>query len=564
MPDSPSTWAVSRSFSASRQSERSASASSTSWQLQSTLRPQSQGRSRGIGRANSQYSLHTSSVYSPQHQRSTSVLGRCATEPSHRLLGVPEPTDAAAEYSYLDSGTSSRAILDEDFGPHTAWSSGIYSDNGSDTVDLQGLAQSEGPVPLDEGDFLVSAADHSPVAASSAEFLEGTLSRPQSASSNPSANEFNRYGRASTPMAAWTTRKTPMAASAPLMRRNLSESSLVKTWYSKSPAHSEATLRMSPSGQSWKPLGSDWRDNDFAFSAEGELISVRPNVDEGGEFASGCVPRWNRDAELRLRSVVEHDLTWAYNRMKRHPNHVLRKEVGDPFLPNEDVLAQMRYPNKRFKFWSDLRPPFYVSELRRDAEASFGHPEGEIYHVVYECGIEYCAERMWNEKTVNGTFDNKIHGTATVRLPDGFPKRRHMVILSWGKPKLNWSPADDLPEGERNKRKDRHKEGEDTIIDPDTWMPIADELKLRPDHPRLARAREVTRRTKTQTGIEVAPTQKVLIGRHPSLRTCVKHIGGHEASKQTASDGSKAMVPKKAPRQFCIYTAAAGFVKYAG
>ena len=40
--------------------------------------------------------------------------------------------------------------------------------------------------------------------------------------------------------------------------------------------------------------------------------------------------------------------------------------------------------------------------------------------VVYECGIDFRHERMWNEKSDAGTFNNKIHSTAKVRIPDGY------------------------------------------------------------------------------------------------------------------------------------------------
>lgn len=210
-------------------------------------------------------------------------------------------------------------------------------------------------------------------------------------------------------------------SSAPLMHTKSPEKPGVETWHSTSPS------------RPWTPAAksrSSWRARDFALAASGELSHLRNDVDNGAEFVHGCVPRWNLEGNLRIRDTVGHDLTWAYYRMKRHPNHPLRTEVDDKCRSGVPRMGQ-------FQFWTDLRPPFYVIEVRRDAERSSVRPHGEICHVVYACGIEYSAERTSFKSSLNGTFDSKVHGVATVCFPEGFPQHGKMEILSWGKPKLS-------------------------------------------------------------------------------------------------------------------------------
>merc|ERR1712176_1431225 len=121
----------------------------------------------------------------------------------------------------------------------------------------------------------------------------------------------------------------------------------------------------------------------------------------------------------------------GYYRMRRHAKHPQRKEVGDPALPQHSVVEAMRYGTEnQFQFWRDLRPPFQIMEVRRlTGEPESGqHPDGDLFEVVYQCGIDYCAERLWNLNSDAGTFNNKVHGSAQVRTPNGFPKKRPISI----------------------------------------------------------------------------------------------------------------------------------------
>jgi len=313
----------------------------------------------------------------------------------------------------------------------------------------------------------------------------------------------------------------------------------------------------------WKPLGSSWRDWD-----SDEFGPLRKNADDASAFIDGCIPHWAKGTSMRKNNNIAHQFNFAYYRMKRHSTHPERKKVGDPALPPQNVVGPMRSgKNNQFQFWRDLRPPFSIIEVRRVADEPHAgaHPDGDLHEVVYECGIDYTCERLWNTKSVSGTFDNRVHSTAQVRIPDCFPKERPISILSWGEPKLNWSPADDSDNDGNLLRP--------LTIDPSKWMPIADELQQRADLPRFAGCRAATKRADSRRGIQVKPLQKLLLGPHTSLAklaACDQTLtnaspAAMEAAAMKHLEETGTFPPKKIrPRQHCIFTAAAGFVKYAG
>lgn len=268
---------------------------------------------------------------------------------------------------------------------------------------------------------------------------------------------------------------------------------------------------------------------------------------------------------MRKNNALEHELSFAYLRMKRHMTHPHRKEVGDPTLPPENVVVEMRSGrNKHFLFWRDLRPPFFVLDVLRvpDTGASVGHPEGDLHEVTYECAIDYHGERLWKTKSDNSTFDNKVHGKAMVRIPDGWPRRRPIIILSWGTPALNWSPSDEV-DNEGNSVRPK-------TLDPKFWMPIADELGQRPDLPRFGKCRDAMRRADSRRGTQTKPLQKLLLGPHAGLAKMAKtqDLNGMSPTSRAAAAARLLDAPfppiTAKPRQHCIYTAAAGFVRYAG
>jgi len=310
-------------------------------------------------------------------------------------------------------------------------------------------------------------------------------------------------------------------------------------------------------------LGGTWRQrqtDDFG-------TPVRKNVDECNAFAEGCVPHWNK-INVRKHRALEHEFAWCYYRMRRHAMHPDRKEVGDPALPHSQVVQKMRFGKaNQFQFWRDLRPPFLISDVRRDPEEPQAglHPNGDLFHVTYACGIDYVGERLWNLKSEAGTFDNLIHGVATVRIPDGYPQQRSITMISWGKPRLNFTPEERFDE-----------EGiplESGCVDPNDWMPISDELGLSPNLPRFAACREATRKANSRRPVEVAPVQALLLGPHASLPRLAKGMDQKDAEQRRASlspvKAGAAVVgttpsPQRRKRQHRIFTAAAGFVRYAG
>jgi len=327
--------------------------------------------------------------------------------------------------------------------------------------------------------------------------------------------------------------------SAPLL--GAAHSTHASTWYSGSSTSAGASHQCR---SLWKPLASSWRDWD-----SDEFGPVRKNADDGSAFREGCIPHWGKGGNMRKRQDLEHELTFAYYRTKRHNMHPHRAEVGDPILPQASVVVQMRSgKGNQFEFWRDLRPPFNIQKVRRIGEEGevSRHPEGDLHEVTIECGIEYSGERLWNTKSVNGTFDNKIHSVVMVRIPDGYPRKRPLTILNWGKPHLNWSPTDDRDEDGNPLRP--------VLLDPSKWMPISDELKQRADLPRFARCRDATRRADGKHGLRTKPLQKLLLAPHPPSLIKMANIG--------PEDG---VTPKKVRvKERKIFTACGGFVRFAG
>jgi hypothetical protein len=206
-----------------------------------------------------------------------------------------------------------------------------------------------------------------------------------------------------------------------------------------------------------------------------------------------------------------------------------------------------------------------IIEVRKLADVSGNHPEGDIHEVVFQCAIDHQHERLWNTKSDNGTFDNRVHSTAMVRIPDGFPRKRPINILSWGKPALNWSPAAEMDDDGNPLRP--------VFQDPSKWMPISEELRQRADLPRFAGCREAARRATSLRSHETKPLQKLLLGPHASLAklaACDHNLVGmtpksREAAALRLLEDQGSFPPKKVkPRQHRIFTAAAGFVRYAG
>lgn len=221
----------------------------------------------------------------------------------------------------------------------------------------------------------------------------------------------------------------------------------------------------------------------------------------------------------------------------------------------------------QFCFWRDLRPPFNINEVRHIGEENevSRHPEGDLHEVTIECGIDYSGERLWNTKSVNGTFDNTIHTVAMVRIPDGYPRQRPLTILNWGKPHLNWSPTDDRDEDGNPLRP--------VLLDPSKWMPISDEIGQRADLPRFARCREATRRADSKHGLRTKPLQKLLLAPHPPSLIKMANIGLDTTNMSTSERQAAAQrlteesgkTPKKVKiKERKIFTACGGFVRYAG
>lgn len=332
-------------------------------------------------------------------------------------------------------------------------------------------------------------------------------------------------------------------------------STQASTWY---PSHD--SLASGPTQSWWKPLGSTFRD----WEAEG-TGQVRRAVDDSSRFAHGCVPHWGKDASMRTKGLLEHELAWAYYRMRRHVEHPLRKEMGET-LPQTDLIGSMRFGKKSgFNFWRDLRPPFCVKRVVRtgpihDVDGDVAHllAAGDLHRVTYECGIEYASERMMGLKGDGGTFDNRIHGDALVRFSNNYPQKRPLTIVSWGRPTLNQSSDDAASE-------------KPLVVDPRMWMPISQELGARADDPSMKTCRALTdaatrkKAARDRRGVEVPELDRLLLGPHaslPRLATATQNLikqGG-----QSQVEAGEASQSRLKMRSHTIRTSAAGFVRYAG
>jgi hypothetical protein len=242
----------------------------------------------------------------------------------------------------------------------------------------------------------------------------------------------------------------------------------------------------------------------------------------------------------------------------------LRIAVGQSNLPTTDICSALRDKTQNgFNFWRDLRPPFHVISVRRlDGPAK----EGERYVVSYESDVDFHTEHCNSASLQEGsTFDVKIHGEATVILPDKYPETRSIQILDWGTPKMNWAPK---PEEQVDVKDHRP---------PWTmWQPLAKELNERPTARRFQTI-QIPDSLKTKecaktANVSTDPVAKILLGRHDfqklqkSLNKTNKRrsISDKKGKARALSESPGPEVEKKPRRRHIIFTAAAGFVPYEG
>lgn len=324
------------------------------------------------------------------------------------------------------------------------------------------------------------------------------------------------------------------------------------TWYSGGSSQASASKR-----SCWKPLAGAWRE----FDTFDGFSRLRTNVDEGNAFQRGTIPNYQREAIVRMQGVLAHELQWLYYQVKKDKSHPARKQVHN-ILPNIDVVEPMRDGGtSRFHFWRDLRPPFSVLDVQRADQGKTGEPEdalvgrgwgtsspeGELYLVTYECGIDYVGERKWGVQSDAGTFNNRLHGTAQLRIPNEFPFKRPCVMVHWGQPVLNFVP----------KPSDAN---ESMGVPPDQWNPLAEFLGIRADSPKMAQVRVLSREANRKAaarklGSKASDVSKLLLGPHPSVAK-MAHI------ERTISSGGDSANAKLKERR--VFTAAGGFVRYHG
>lgn len=372
---------------------------------------------------------------------------------------------------------------------------------------------------------------------------------------------------------------------APLLHRSCSQP--VSTWFGAG-----EPLPSCPSRPCWRKLGDAWRQWEEP-GVDGQHVRC---PGDSRDFAQACIPKWSKGAKIRTRGLLEHELTWAYYRMRRHEAHPQRQAVGE-FLDKEKLPEKMRFGRHAiFQFWRDLRPPFSVLDFRRvDAgedvptttangnieeaepeiattamEDSGPHPDGELYSVTYECPIEYVAERLMDDKKDASTFDNKIKGVAMVRIPNSFPQmRRCLHIKSWGQPTLNPPEDWDLASSKTKS------------VRPDKVSPVIPVLP--PAERSLSmsvwEAKEIQKWGTTRTDmkkklVKVPPLEQLKLGKHVSLPRLERQqsLGsttseafdvtglseGHDAAEKAIDEEPRRV------RRHRIFTAAVGFVSYAG
>lgn len=247
----------------------------------------------------------------------------------------------------------------------------------------------------------------------------------------------------------------------------------------------------------------------------------------------------------------------------------------------------------RFQFWRDLQPPFTVCQVHKADDGRTRHPDGDLHFVTYECGLDYNSERMWGMQQTAWTYDNKIHGVAEVRIPDNFPEKRPIKLISWGAPVLNWSPDDRKPEDRAPPPQSMALTGDRaappmvrgrtvkdafplpvtrraTIVQAPVHSPIAHELNIRPDHPRLAQVRETTRRC------SISKNRKSIIEVPENLRESFPGLSegfltdfsesfpglSKEAHNLPLLDARASR--KKSLRKHIVFTSAGGFIDFDG
>lgn len=294
----------------------------------------------------------------------------------------------------------------------------------------------------------------------------------------------------------------------------------------------------------WRPLGATWREWE---DNEGE--PSRTYVSDGSPFVKGCLPQWGAEITIRVKGALSHELTWAYYRMKRHPEHPVRKDITQQFPPSE---------LQGVNFWQDLRPPFVAKKVRRVDEGDSGlkglhHPDGDLHLVSYECGLDYAGERKFDTMPGSSTFDSKIYGVAKVCFGNHFPSKRNFHFVSWGSPLCVRSPGQ---AGEAEARENSKMPEVPDIVDARTWNPLAAELAIRPGSDKLARVHSEIRNMHARSKasgpkpLQLSSQKSALLGPHGAVPL--------EASRR-AEPNSNAKI-----RHHRIATSAAGFLKYAG
>jgi len=214
---------------------------------------------------------------------------------------------------------------------------------------------------------------------------------------------------------------------------------------------------------------------------------------------------------------------------------------------------------------------------------------GRLYHVAYECGMEYVSEHTYGETASESTFNNLVRGIATMRISDAFPKKKCIDIVSWGRPLLISKPEPAPGPTSESRRKQGG-------IPADQWSPLAALLGLRPNDPRLARSRRAAEILAPHEAPEVDVVHKILLGRHthtslPRLAQQLQERSEKAAAREgyllgdgttgvrgalpspPSSEGqspvaggrhSDAAASPQKKRAHRVWTQAAGFVSYIG
>lgn len=316
------------------------------------------------------------------------------------------------------------------------------------------------------------------------------------------------------------------------------------------------------------------------------------------------MPNWGKGREMRTFQAIAHDLAWTWYRMRRHVHNdkyeeALKSEVwasslfmkpsgktGNSKLRNAPK-EPMRKPHYYFHFFRDVRPPFYVLGVKRiDDDNPEGDEFGELHEVTYECGLEHNVERGWGVKRDAWPLDNKTHGIAVVRIPDGYPRSGPLKFIDWGDPALRWTPDLDAKTWDEKKK----KKLEVPIPSPHGFGDfLARELEERPSLPRFASIGIRPGVLQSQKEVKVLPMRAALLGPQkilPELAKLEEERCGARTDKtaeerQTRSsgraDGQKSRMRRTSiasqgklangtqrKRQLRVCTGAAGFVTYEG